>query len=87
MQNPHAAGIDVHTDNPVVCFGPGQVRTFGAYSADWHAIAEALRQAAITTVAMASTGVYWIRWFEHSSQKLQKITPFSRFFLSTVWIR
>jgi hypothetical protein len=25
-QKPHAAGIDVHSENPVVCVGPGQVR-------------------------------------------------------------
>src|SRR5215469_711028 len=65
VQNPHAAGIDVHTDNHVVCVGPGQVRTFGAYTADLHAIADALRQAGVTTVAMESTGVYWIPLFEH----------------------
>jgi transposase len=61
---PHAAGIDVHSDNHVVCVGPGQVRTFGAYTADLHAIADYLRQAGVTTVAMESTGVYWIPLFE-----------------------
>jgi transposase len=65
VQNPHAAGIDVHSDNHVVCVGPGQVRTFGAYTADLHAIADYLRQAGVTTVAMESTGVYWIPLFEH----------------------
>ena len=28
--NPHAAAIDVHSDNHVVCVGPDQVQTFGA---------------------------------------------------------
>jgi hypothetical protein len=65
VQNPHAAGIDVHSDNHVVCVGPGQVRTFGAYTADLQAIADFLRQAGVTTVAMESTGVYWIPLFEH----------------------
>jgi transposase len=65
VQNPHAAGIDVHTDNHVVCAGPGQVRTVGAYTADLQAIADYLRQAGVTTVALESTGVYWIPLFEH----------------------
>src|SRR5262245_1619669 len=65
VQNPHAAGIDVHSDNHVVCIGPGQVHTVGAYTADLQAIADLLRQAGVTTVAMESTGVYWIPLFEH----------------------
>src|SRR5262249_16583355 len=65
VQNPHAAGIDVHSDNHVVCVGPGCVETFGAYTADLHAIAEHLRRAGVTTVALESTGVYWIPLFEH----------------------
>jgi transposase len=65
VQNPHAAGIDVHSDNHVVCVGPGRVCTFGAYTADLHAIAEHLRRAGVTTVALESTGVYWIPLFEH----------------------
>jgi transposase len=65
VQNPHAAGIDVHSDNHVVCIGPGQVAPFGAYTADLHAIADYLRQAGVTTVAMESTGVYWVPLFEH----------------------
>ena len=65
VQNPHAAGIDVHSDNHVVCVGPGRVETFGAYTADLHAIAEHLRRAGVTTVALESTGVYWIPLFEH----------------------
>jgi transposase len=64
IQNPHAAGIDVHADNHVVCIGPGQVQTFGAYSADLQAIADYLKAAGVTTVAMESTGVYWIPLFE-----------------------
>jgi transposase len=65
VQNPHAAGIDVHSDNHVVCVGPGQVRTFGAYTADLQAIADYLRQAGVTTVVLESTGVYWIPLFEY----------------------
>jgi transposase len=62
--NPHAAAIDVHSDNHVVCVGPGQVQTFGAYTIDLQAIAEHLTRQSITTVVLESTGVYWIPLFE-----------------------
>src|SRR5262249_27995262 len=64
-QTPPAAGIDAHSDTHVVCVGPGRVETFGAYTADLHAIAEHLRRAGVTTGALESTGVYWIPLFEH----------------------
>jgi transposase len=64
VQNPHAAGIDVHSDNHVVCVGPNQVQTFGAYTCDLVALADFLHQHRITTVALESTGVYWIPLFE-----------------------
>ncbi len=64
VQNPHAAGIDVHSDNHVVCVGLDMVDTFGAYTADLHQIVAHLRRQGITTVAMESTGVYWIPLFE-----------------------
>jgi transposase len=64
VKNPHAAAIDVHSDNHVVCVGPGQVRTFGAYTVDLHAIADHLKQHGVTTVVLESTGVYWVPLFE-----------------------
>jgi transposase len=66
VKNPHAAGIDVHSDNHVVCVGrdAADLRTFGAYSVDLQAIVEYLQQAGVTTVALESTGVYWIPLFE-----------------------
>jgi transposase len=68
VQNPHAAGIDVHSDNHVVCVPAGSdsepVRTFGAYSCDLRAIADWLKRCGVTTVAMESTGVYWIPLYE-----------------------
>ena len=62
--HPHAAAIDVHSDNHVVCVGPGHVDTFGAYTCDLHAIAAHLALHAVTTVVLESTGVYWIPLFE-----------------------
>lgn len=64
VQNPHAAGIDVHSDMHAVCVGPGLVREFGAYTVDLQAIVAFLRDNAITTVAMESTGIYWVPLFE-----------------------
>lgn len=65
VRDPHAAGIDVHSDNHVVRVGPGRVGAFGAYTADPRAIADFPRQAGVTTVAMEATGVYGIPLFEH----------------------
>jgi transposase len=62
--NPHAAAVDVHSDNHVACVGPEQVRTFGAYSADLQALADWFHQRGVTSVVLESTGVYWIPLFE-----------------------
>jgi transposase len=66
--NRNAAGIDVHSDNHVVCVPADRatpnVRTFGANSCDLLQIADWLKQCGITTVAIESTGIYWIPLFE-----------------------
>jgi transposase len=64
VHNPHAAGIDVHSDQHTVCIGPGRVCTFGAYTADLQAIVSHLRSHGITTVVMESTSIYWVPLFE-----------------------
>jgi hypothetical protein len=66
--NPHAAGVDLGAHEIMVC-APGDentqlVRSFGNYTADLHAIAAWLKEHHIETVAMESTGVYWIPLFE-----------------------
>jgi len=66
--NPHAAGVDIGAHENMVCV-PGDettqlVRSFGNYTADLHAIAAWLKEHQIETVAMESTGVYWIPLFE-----------------------
>jgi transposase len=43
---------------------PAHVRRFGANSCDLHAIADWLQECGVTTVALESTGVYWIPLFE-----------------------
>ena len=66
--NPNAAAIDVHADNHVVCVPADRdtpnVRTFGANSCDLLQIADWLSHCGITTVAIESTGIYWIPPFE-----------------------
>src|SRR5919108_6429250 len=66
--NLNAAGIDIGSDRHMVAVPEGRdqvsVREFGAFTADLEALADWLTQCEITTVAMESTGVYWIPLFE-----------------------
>jgi transposase len=66
--NLNAAGIDVGSDRHVVAVPVGRddvsVREFGAFTSDLKALAAWLSKCGITTVAMESTGVYWIPLFE-----------------------
>jgi transposase len=68
--HPDAAGIDVHSVLHVVCVPAGRdpdgldVRSFGANTADLVAIADWLGRCGVRTVALESTGVYWIPLFE-----------------------
>ena len=66
--NSTAAGLDVGSTFHVVAVPPNRddepVRTFQSFTSDLHALADWLHQVGITTVAMESTGVYWIPVFE-----------------------
>jgi transposase len=68
--NLHAAGIDVsagmhHVAVPVGSSPDGEdVKECGAFTEDLHGIAEWLKRCQVDTVAMESTGVYWIPLFE-----------------------
>ena len=68
MLNPNAAGIDVATEEMWVCVPAHRavqnVRKFGAFTDDLYAIAEWLSECGITSVAMESTGVYWIPLYQ-----------------------
>jgi transposase len=79
LQNPHAAGIDVHSDVHFVGVPPDDVpegfinpdprlpagvRKFGANTGDLEVLAAWLKDCQVTTVAMEATGVYWIPLFE-----------------------
>jgi transposase len=62
--NPHAAGIDIGEAEHWVAVPPGcapqPVRRFGTFTVDLDALADWLIDCGVTTVAMESTGVYWI---------------------------
>ena len=66
--NLNAAGIDIGSERHMVAVPEDRaevaVREFGAFTADLVALADWLQQCGITTVAMESTGVYWIPLFE-----------------------
>jgi len=66
--NPNAAGVDIGAVEIVVCVsGEGDtqiVRAFGNYTVDLQAIGSWLKEHGVETVAMESTGVYWIPLFE-----------------------
>jgi hypothetical protein len=68
ITHPDAAGIDVGTRVHYVAVPEGRaemsVRSFGAYTAQLDELVRWLRDCAITTVAMESTGVYWIPLFQ-----------------------
>ncbi len=61
---PDAAGIDCGATSHYVAVpddrDPQPVREFGTFTADLHRLADWLVKCGIKTVAMESTGVYWI---------------------------
>lgn len=68
--NINAAGIDIGAEFHYVAVPNGRdpegqdVRHFATFTADLHQLADWLRQCKIETVAMESTGIYWIPVFE-----------------------
>jgi len=65
--NPHAAGIDVSSTEMQVCVPEDRDfdnnRRFGTFTEDLHYISSWLKACGITTVAMESTGVYWVQLY------------------------
>ncbi len=66
--NVNACGIDIGSTEIYVCIPEDRdeqsVRKFGTFTSDLHAIAEWLQKCGIDTVAMESTGIYWIALYE-----------------------
>ena len=66
--HPNAAGLDIGSEEIVVAVPPDRdphpVRVFQTFTADLHALVAWLLECGIDTVAMESTGVYWIAIYE-----------------------
>jgi transposase len=65
--NLRAAGIDVSDTEMMVAYPISseqlEVRAFGCFTVDLHEIAKCLKANGITSIAMESTGVYWVALF------------------------
>jgi len=68
MVNPRAAGIDIGSTTHMAAINPdvddNPVREFGTFTGDLHEMARWFKECGVTSVAMESTGVYWIPTYE-----------------------
>jgi transposase len=67
VTNAHAAGVDVGSWSHWVCVGAdpaAHVREFPAHTDGLHELMAYLHEHQVTTVAMESTGIYWIPLYE-----------------------
>src|SRR5947209_2789957 len=70
VQHPHAAGIDIGSRSHWVCVGfttdaaSCLIREFPAHTDGLQAIAAFLREHQVNTIALESTGIYWIPLYE-----------------------
>jgi transposase len=71
VTHPHAAGVDIGSKTHWVCVGHTAnaedhtvIREFSAYTDGLRALVVFLREHGVTSVAMESTGIYWIPLFE-----------------------
>lgn len=64
LLHPDAAGVDIGAEEIFVAVPADRdaesVRSFGTFTRDLHELADWLQTCGVTTVAMESTGVYWI---------------------------
>src|SRR3954451_9053348 len=71
--HPHAAAVDIGATLHGAAVRPGSdpkpVRTFGTFTTDLHRLADWFEQCGGETVAMESTGVYWIPLYEILDQR------------------
>src|SRR5947199_8634079 len=70
--HPDAGGIDIGNESHYVAVPPSRdsqsVREFGCTTAELKAMAVWLKQCRIRTVAMQSTGVYWVAGYDIMEQ-------------------
>jgi transposase len=75
--HPNAAGIDIGNESHYVAVAPNRdpnpVRQFACFTEDLHRLADWLKSCGIDTVAMQSTGVYWLPVYEILTEKGLKV--------------
>jgi transposase len=71
LMNPYVAGIDIGSRShfvaaPMISEESHEIviREFSSFTPDLHALADWLKECKVTSVAMESTGVYWIPLYE-----------------------
>jgi Transposase len=73
IHNPNAAGADIGATQIYIAVPPDRlennVRCFGTFTADLRALVQWLKDCAVSSVAMESTGVYWIPLYELLEQE------------------
>lgn len=81
--NSCAAAIDIGSTIHMAAVNPDStdtpVRAFGTFTRDLHDLAEWFRSCGVTSVAMESTGVYWIPAFELLEQPVNVILVNARY--------
>jgi hypothetical protein len=100
--NPNAAGVDIGAVEIVACVAGDEstqiVKAFGNYTVDLQSIGKWLHEHHIKTVAMESTGVYWIPLFEElerqgfeclliSSRSLRRVPGRKSDIVDSQWIQ
>jgi transposase len=88
LLNPNAAGIDIGSGEHWVSVpadrDPQNVRRFGCFTPDLYALADWLKSCRIETVAMESTGVYWIALFQILESRGFAVNLVNAHFVKTV---
>ena len=70
VQHPHAAGIDIGSRSHWVCVGFATevdrrlIQEFAAHTVGLKAIVAFLREHQVNTIALESTGIYWVPLYE-----------------------
>ena len=85
---PDAAGIDIGAEEIYVAVPPDRddesTRRFSSFTCDLHALADWLGRCRIQSVAMESTGVYWIPLFQILEERGFKVYLVNAHYLKSV---
>jgi hypothetical protein len=88
MLEPDAAGIDIGAEEIYVAVPPDRdeesTRRFSSFTGDLHALADWLGRCRIQSVAMESTGVYWIPLFQILEERGFKVYLVNAHYLKSV---